>query len=162
LPHGEEAIIASGSELLFVDEALDVKRRVRMEHMIADMTLINSATLAVCGPGHIALVNLVQGVFTKLVISAGDETYTGVIGIGDDCLCVSTETGKLIAIDINSAVELGTLDLGFPVRGLLRSGPHRLLAFGGTWKGRGKHLSVVTWKEHELPMIEEVGPAVGA
>jgi WD40 repeat protein len=157
---GSEIVVASGSELLFVDEGLEIKRRIRTEQAVADMSLLNDATLAVCGVGHISLVNLAKGVFTRLVISSSDESYTGIVGISDDCLFVATETGKVIAIDFNSTVELGMLDLGFPIRGILRVG-HRLMAYGGTWRARGKNVALITWTENQIPLMEDLGPAVG-
>jgi hypothetical protein len=157
---GDEIVVASGSELLFVDEYLDVKKRIKMEQTVSDISLLNSGTLAVCGLGYIASVNLIKGAFTRLVISSGDENYTSIVGVSEDYLFVATETGKLTAIDFNSTVELGMLDLGFPIRGLLRSG-QRMIAYGGAWKGRGKNVALITWKEDHVPLMEDRGLATG-
>ncbi|TWI60484.1 hypothetical protein IQ16_07604 [Bradyrhizobium huanghuaihaiense] len=148
----DNLIVASGSELLFVDEELDIKRRVRMEQPINDVVVVDEHTLAVCGLGTIATVNLAQGVFTRLVISSSDEKYTCLFPLGEHCICVGTETGKIIAIDLNSAAEIGAIDTGFTVRGVIGAGPHRFVAFGGSWNGKGKNLAVITWKSQELAM----------
>jgi len=154
LPVDGDLVVASGSEVLFVDEALEVKRRLRMEQPINDMILCDAQTLAVCGPGTIATINLVQGIFTRLVISSSDEKYMCLLVLEGSIICVGTETGKVIAIDLNSGAEVGAVDVGFTVRGLVGAGAHRFVALGGSWGGKGKNLAAVTWEPKEDALMQ--------
>lgn len=147
---GGELIVASKEELLLVDEELEVLRQIHLNFMIADLAIIDKDTLVVCGPGNIAHVNLAQGIYTRLITSANNIEYTSVSSLGDGCVCVGTESGKLLAMDFNSGEELGAVELGFEIRGLIPL-KRRILAYGGAWNaGTAKSLAFVTWQKREL------------
>jgi hypothetical protein len=143
---GDEMLVAAGEELLLVSEDLEITRRIHLNFRINDFDIIDDDTLVVCGHGNVAHVNFAQGIFTRLLGASNNTEYTAIADLTQDCVCVGTEAGKLLAMDFNSGHELGVLDLGFHVRGLIPLGK-RILAFGGDWKTTGKSAAFVTWKE---------------
>ncbi|MHC2283175.1 hypothetical protein ACVME8_009818 [Bradyrhizobium diazoefficiens] len=150
-PRGkDQLLVASREELLLVDEDLEVVRRIPVNFMIKDMAVVDSDTLVVCGPGSVAHVNLGQGIYSRL-IGATTAEYAAVAVLANGTVCAGTEDGKLMALDFNSGEELGMVDLGFQVRGLIAL-DRRILAYGGAWNnnGRSKSIAFVTWQKRAL------------
>ncbi|NOJ44726.1 PQQ-binding-like beta-propeller repeat protein [Bradyrhizobium archetypum] len=151
-PRGkEQLLVASREEVLLVDEDLEVLRRIPVNFMIKDMAVVDNDTLIVCGPGSVAHVNLGQGIYSRLIGATTTAEYAAVAVLADGTVCAGTEDGKLMALDFNSGEELGMVDLGFQVRGLITV-DRRILAYGGAWNnsGRGKSIAFVTWQKRAL------------
>jgi hypothetical protein len=152
---GEQMLVATGEEIVLVDEELEIVRRIHLHFKIHDFDIVDDDTLVVCGHGSIAHVNFAQGVFTRLISASSNVEYTCVANLTDNCICVGTEAGKLLAIDFNSGHEIGSVDLGFPLRGIMPLNK-RILVHGGEWNAVGKGAAFVTWKEQML-VAETVG-----
>jgi hypothetical protein len=146
---GEEMLVATGEEIVLVGEDMEIARRIHLHFRINDFDIVDDDTLVVCGRGSIAHVNFAQGIFSRLISASANVEYTSVADLTDNCVCVGTEAGKLLAIDFNSGHEIGSVDLGFPIRGIVPLN-RRILAFGGEWNGTGKCAAFVTWKEQIL------------
>ena len=119
IPNDNDIIVASGEDIVFVNEEFQTIRTVGMPFRVSDMFIVNTSTLVVCGPGSIAHVKSAQGVYTQLVTPSSVNNYTCVTHLADEIVCVGTEEGKLFAIDFNSGEELGVLDVGFPLPSML-------------------------------------------
>jgi hypothetical protein len=98
---------------------------------------------------------LAQGIFTRLIGALTIRNTGAIAGLAQDCGCVRTETGKLLAMDLDSGHEPSALDLGFHVRGIIPL-DKRILAFDEDWKAIGKYAAFVTWKERELVVEKPV------
>jgi hypothetical protein len=148
---GDKMLVATGEEIVLVDEDLEVLRRIHLHFRINDFDIVDDETLVVCGHGSIAHVNFAQGIFSRLISASANVEYTCVANLTDNCVCVGTEAGKLLAIDFNSGHEIGSVDLGFPLRGILPINK-RILVYGGEWNANaaGKCAAFVTWKEQML------------
>jgi hypothetical protein len=147
---GDTLLVASREDLLVVDEELEILRRIHLNFLVTDLDVVDPDTLVACGPGNVTHVNLAQGIYTRLIGAANNADYTAIASLGDSCVCIGTEQGRLVAMDFNSGEELGMVELGFHIRGLIPLS-RRIIAYGGDWNaGTEKSLAFVTWQKREL------------
>jgi hypothetical protein len=111
---------------------------------IDDFALFRGSSLIACGAGKIEQVNLERGVYQRYITSQHDEHYTCVAVLDDDIFLIGTESGQVIAMDFDSGVEIGKINVGFTLRGLLLMQNGRVLAYGGSWSGEGRNVAILT------------------
>jgi hypothetical protein len=140
-------LVAADDNLHFVDEGLQVVRKIPIEFFIKDMCLLSHATLILCGDGKLAHVNLSKGIYTRFIFASEETKYTCVTGINENTFCAGTDDGALSAIDLHSNSEIGNAKLLFPIRGMIKM-QSSLVAYGGNWNGKSKNtIAVLTWEE---------------
>jgi hypothetical protein len=120
LVHDERVLVAAGDNLLFVDESLEIVRKLPIDFFINDMCLLSHATLILCGHGKLAHVNLSKGIYTRFVFASEEAKYTCVAAIDENTFCAGTDEGNPGAIDLQSNSEIGNAKLSFPIRGMLK------------------------------------------
>jgi hypothetical protein len=146
LIHGGDLLVASGDDLAFVDEQLEVKRKVPVQFRIQDMAFFNEHTVIACGHNQLVHINLSKGTYTRILSAAPQANYLCVTTLNERTLCAGSEEGLITAIDFSSGEEIGSIKLDFPVRGMIPVG-QRVLAYGGSWNSRGTAAAFVTWQE---------------
>jgi hypothetical protein len=147
LLHADRVLVAAGHGLHFIDEELQVIRKMSIDFIIKDMCLLSHATLILCGDGKLAHVNLSKGIYTRFFAASDETQCTCVAGIDENTFCAGTEDGALSAIDLQSNSEIGNAKLLFPIRGMIKM-QSSLVAYGGNWSGRSKNtIAVLTWDE---------------
>ncbi|RXH38630.1 hypothetical protein XH99_00685 [Bradyrhizobium nanningense] len=130
--NGNEVVAASQRELVFLDHSMKTLRTVPVPDEVASMDVVNKDTMVVCGEGHISIVNLVGGAYSRMITASNDATYCCVAARDADSFYFGTTTGRVGVMQLSSGVELGSVDVGFPLRGILLVGK-KLLAYGGDW-----------------------------
>lgn len=157
LVHDDRVLVAADDRLLFIDDELEVVRKLSMDFPINDMCLLNRATLIVCGNGKLAHVNLSKGIYTRFLFASEEVNYSCVASIDEKTFCAGTDDGALSAVDLESNSEIGNARLPFPIRGIVRM-PTSLVAYGGSWRGKSKtSVAVLTWEEI-LHKLKELPP----
>jgi hypothetical protein len=147
LVHDDHVLIAAGEDLVFVDEALRIIRKMPMDFYIRDMCLLSHSTLVLCGYGKLAHVNLIKGAYTRFMPASEDKKYTSVAGIDESTFCAGTDDGTLVAVDLTSNAEIGNAKLAFHIRGMIKT-PSSIVAYGGSWEGKSKNtIDIITWEE---------------
>jgi hypothetical protein len=147
LVHDERVPVAAGDNLLFVDESLNIVRKLPIDFFINDMCLLSHATLILCGHGKLAHVNLSKGIYTRFFFASEETKYTCVAAIDENTFCAGTDDGSLSAIDLESNSEIGNTKLHFPIRGMIKM-LDNIIAYGGGWHGKSKNtIAVLTWEE---------------
>ncbi|MCA6106104.1 WD40 repeat domain-containing protein [Bradyrhizobium cenepequi] len=158
--NGMDVIAASSRELVFLDHNMNTLRTVQVPNEVASMDVINNDTLVVCGEGHITHVNLAGGSFSRMITASNDATYCCVAARDIDSFYFGTTSGRVGVMQLSSGVELGSTDVGFPLRGIVTSG-NKLLAYGGEWNknGRaGRAAAFLTVETKTQPVSEAIEP----
>lgn len=135
--YGSEVIAASQRELVFLDHNMKTLRTVAVPNEVAGMDVINNNSLVVCGEGHITHVNLAGGSYVRMITAAEDVSYCCVAARDQDSFYFGTTTGRVGVMQLSSGVELGSVEVGFSLRGLLVTG-NKLMAYGGEWNSAGR------------------------
>lgn len=138
--------MASGDRVLFVDEELNATLRIPVDFKVRDMFLLNEDTMLACGDGHVAHINLRSGAYSRFLIASSEVKYSSLLSLKTGVFCVGTEDGFIAAIDFNSGEEIGRVDVGFPVRGLLGT-DGKVIAYGGDWNRQGRSTAILSWRE---------------
>lgn len=107
------------------------------------MSVVDNSTLAVCGNGKVALVNVVKGTYTRYMTTSDKHNYSCILAGADRVLYLGTQKGELLAFDMDSGVELGQIVLEYFIRGLLVHG-EKLIVFGGGKNPRNGSLTVLS------------------
>jgi hypothetical protein len=144
--NGSDVIAASQRELVFLDHNMKTVRTVKLPYEIASMDVVNKDALVVCGDGHIAQLNLAAGSYSRMITASEDADYCCVAARDSDSFFFGTTKGKVGVMQLSSGVELGSVEVGFPLRGLLVIG-NKLMAYGGEWNNNertGKAAAFVT------------------
>jgi len=143
---GDNVAVAAGQELIFLDDSFKVDWQIPIDFPIRDMAPIDSKNILICGDGRIAHVKLTGGRYTKYLAASEQATYTCIAPIDANTFCVGNDDGLVTAIDLNSSSEIGVMNVQFPVRGMLKTN-NKLLAYGGSWQGKGRSIALLDWEE---------------
>jgi hypothetical protein len=152
--NGSEVIAASQRELVFLDHNMKTLRTIGMPNEVASMDVVNGDALIVCGEGHITHVNLVGGSYSRMITASDDASYCCVAARDHDSFYFGTTTGSVGVMQLSSGVELGSIDVGFPLRGIVAAA-NKLVAYGGEWNkaGRlGRAAAILTVETKTLPI----------
>jgi hypothetical protein len=138
-----EVIAASGNQLVFLDQMMRTKRTMPVPFPVTGMAAINPVTLVLCGDGNIVHVNLESGSYSRIITASSDAPYCCVAPLNSNAFYFGTSKGRLGVMALSSGEELGSVDLGFELRGILPS-QRKVLAYGGDWKTRGRSAAILT------------------
>lgn len=127
-----EIIAASQRELVFLDHTMTTRRTVRVPNEVVSMDVINSDTLVVCGEGHISHVSLASGSYTRMITPSNDADYCCVAARDNDSFFFGTTKGRVGVMKLSSGAELGYVDVGFELRGIVAIN-NKVVAYGGEW-----------------------------
>jgi hypothetical protein len=156
LVFNDEVLVAAGQTLLFIDEDFEVDRRIPIDFPVLDMCLMDHGTLIVCGEGQVAQVKLSGTKYTKYFAASELARYTCIASIDNKTFCVGNDDRVISVMDVESAAEIGRATVQFPLRGMLRVN-NRLLAYGGTWKGKSQSTAVLLDWEEITHKSKEIG-----
>jgi len=120
-------------ELVILDEYMRTVRTMRVPFEVAGMDAMNEDTLILCGKGNITHVNLTSGLFARVITASDSADYTCVARYDSSSFLFGTRQGKLGIMDFASGEEIGYLDSGFQIRGLLPI-KQKVFAYGGDLK----------------------------
>lgn len=140
--HGFEVIAASGSELIFLSQQMRTQRTIQVPFAVKGMAVIGQDTLVICGEGNITHVNLDSGVYSRIITASNNAQYCCVAPLDAETFYFGTAEGRVGAMALASGEELGTVNIGFELRGIVPVGK-KLLAYGGEWKSRGRCAAIV-------------------
>jgi hypothetical protein len=140
--HGDEVIAASPIELVRLDQDMRTTRTIKTPFEVTGMTVMSKDTIVVCGQGNIAHVNLDSGFYTRMITASDTAKYACVVANGPETFYFGTEEGRCGLMQLASGEELGTIDVGFLVRGIVTQGS-KFLAYGGEWSSRGRCAAIV-------------------
>jgi hypothetical protein len=144
---GEQVVAAAGQNLLFINDDFEIDRKVPIDFTIADMCPMDHTSLIVCGEGALAQVRLTAGKYTKYIAASETAKYTCVAGIDSKTFCAGNDDGIITVFDVESEAEIGTVNVQFPLRGMLRVN-NKLVVYGGSWKSKSqKIVAVLDWEE---------------
>jgi hypothetical protein len=152
----DEVLVASGHTLFFVGDDFKVDRQIPIDFQILDMCPLGHGTLVVCGEGQVAQVRLSATKYTKYLAASETARYTCLAGIDSKTFCLGNDDGMITVVDVDSEAEIGVAKVPFPVRGLSRAN-NKLLAYGGSWKGKpSSTIVLLDWEEiiHRSKEIE--------
>jgi hypothetical protein len=102
------------------------------------MDVVNRDALVVCGEGHITHVTLGGGAVSRIITASEDADYCCVAARDSDSFYFGTTTGRVGVMQLSSGVELGSVEVAFPLRGLLVLG-NKVMAYGGDWHAKGRN-----------------------
>jgi hypothetical protein len=146
LVRGDDLVVASDENVVFISRALKIKHTVPVQFRVQDMAFLNNDTVVACGMNQLAHVNLSKGTYTRILSAVPTANYLAVAKLTEEVFCAGSDDGFVRAVDFYSNEEVGRLDVGFPVHGLIAEN-QRLLAFGGAWNSRGRTAAMITWTE---------------
>jgi hypothetical protein len=159
--NGHEVIAASLRELVFLDHSMKTLRTIAVPNEVVSMDVINKDTLVVCGEGHISHVNLTGGSFSRMITASNDATYCCVTARDNDSFYFGTTTGRVGVMELSSGVELGSVNVGFSLRGIVVL-ENKLVAYGGEWnKAPGRQARAAAFLTIETK-IQSVPSAITA
>lgn len=140
---GLEVIAASEQELVFLNQQMHSSRpSIRAPFPVTGMTVLSKDTLVICGKGNIAHVNLASGVYSRIITASDDAEYTCVVGHSPEAFYFGTAAGRAGLMDLASGEELGSVNVGFEIRGIVPQGG-KFLVFGGEWTSKGRSAAIV-------------------
>jgi hypothetical protein len=134
---GREVVAASQSELVILDHNMKTLRTMRVPYDVSAMDALNADTLVMCGEGNLAVVSLTGGTFARVLTASDHANYCCVAVRDHDTFYFGTEQGRVGLMQVSSGVELGSVEVDFPLRGIALAG-NKLLAYGGEWSKVGK------------------------
>jgi hypothetical protein len=114
------------------------------------MLILDKTSILTCGHGKLAHVNLQSGMYSRFLTASETAKYSCLCKLNGSTFCVGTEEGKISALDFSSNIELGSVDLEFPLKGFVAL-PGRLLAFGGSWNNSKRSAAFVLWEDLNIP-----------
>ena len=142
--NGDEVIAASGLELVFLDRDMRTTRTMRVPFEVNSMDVINRETLILCGQGNITHVNLVSGLFARIITASNTADYTCVAKRDAESFFFGTKQGKFGIMELASGEELGFVDVQFELRGILPLA-QKVVVYGGDWNNsRGRSAALIT------------------
>ena len=129
---------------LVIDEYFDIKQKVDVGFPVKDIIIITESTAAACGVGSLAHLNFESGAYTRLLGTSSTANYVSLACIDKNTICAGSDDGRLSAIDFMSGAEIGFLDVGSTIRGIIPVGK-RLIVYGGGWNSaRSRSVVFVT------------------
>ena len=140
---GFEAVAASGAELVFLDQQMRTKRTMRVPFEVTGMAVVTQDTIVICGEGNIAHVNLQSGAYSRILTASDNAQYCCVAAQDAETFYFGTATGRVGVMAFASGEELGSVELGFELRGIVPVGK-KLVAYGGEWKSRERCAAILT------------------
>jgi hypothetical protein len=139
----DEVIAATGHELVFLNQDMRTTRTARVPYEANGMAVINNKTLILCGEGRITHVNLDSGIFSRVITASDTSEYSCVAVRDEDTFFFGTAKGRVGIMEFTSGEELGSVEVGFEVRGVLPV-MHKVLAYGGGWDKRSRSAAFLT------------------
>ncbi|QND73155.1 hypothetical protein [Tardiphaga robiniae] len=158
---GSNVVAASQTELVTLDHSMKTVRSMRVPFEVASMDVVGDETLIACGEGHLTQIRLAAGSYSQILTASNRANYSCVASRDDDSFYYGTSDGRVGVMQLSSGVELGSVDVGFPLNGLLEI-DGKLLAYGGEWSpkpGRAAGRSAV-WILVETKIQPVKGEAV--
>jgi hypothetical protein len=143
---GDEVIVATGAELVFLDPNMRTKRAVKVPFEVNGIDVIDNHTLVVCGQGRITHVNLESGIFSRIITASDTAEYSCVSTRDAASFYFGTTKGRVGIMELASGEEIGTVELGFEVRGIVPT-EGKILAYGGTWGDKVRSAAFVTLED---------------
>jgi hypothetical protein len=134
---GREVIAAAQGELVVLDHNMKTVRTIKVPYEVSAMDAINTETLVMCGEGNLAVVSISGGTYSRILTASDQAKYCCVAVRDSDTCYFGTEQGRIGIMQLSSGVELASVEVDFPLRGIaLTSG--KVLAYGGEWSKVGK------------------------
>jgi hypothetical protein len=141
----DDLLIATPEALLTLNPGFDISARIPLPFTINDFDVIDRQAIVVCGRGSLAQVSPHQGDYLRTLPLEGHGNYTAVLNLAKNLVLLGTDRGTLVAVNLASGAELGSIELNFPIRGLIASGT-RVVAYGGDEKS-AKCAAFIAWRE---------------
>lgn len=156
LPKDEFIVAAAGEDIHLLRPNLGGPAPTNLGFRINDIAQFRGASIIACGQGKIVQVNLDRGIYQRFITASAAENYTCLAAINDSIFIVGAESGNVVAVDFDSGVELGRLNVGISLRGLLQMQNGRILVFGGPRNGPARNLGFLTMEIKPERVLEEV------
>lgn len=134
---GRAVVAASQRELVVLDHSMSTVRSIKVPYEISAIDAVNDDSLIMCGEGNLAIVSLSGGIHTRILTASDTASYCCVAVRNAETFYFGTEQGRVGVMQLSSGVELGSVEVGFPLRGIMLAGS-RVLAYGGEWSRLGK------------------------
>lgn len=134
---GRHVVAASQRELIILDHNMNTLRTVKVPYEVSAMDAVNEETLVMCGEGNLAVVSIAGGTYSRILTASEHAKYCCVAVRDPDTFYFGTEQGRVGIMQLSSGIELGSVEVDFPLRGIVLAGD-KVLAYGGEWNRVGK------------------------
>jgi hypothetical protein len=154
---GRQVIAAAQGELVVLDHNMKTVRTIRVPYEVSAMDAINEETLVMCGEGNLAVVSITGGTYAR-VLTASDHAKYCCVAVRDlDTFYFGTEQGRVGIMQLSTGIELGSVEVDFPLRGIALVGG-KVLAYGGEWNRVGKPGRSAAFLTVDMKVEPVVGP----
>jgi hypothetical protein len=152
----DEIIAATGHDLVFLNRDMRTTRTTKVPFEVNGIDVIDNKALVLCGEGRITHVNLESGIFSRIITASETSEYSCVAARDVGTFFFGTTKGRVGIMELASGEELGSVEVGFEVRGLLPV-VHKVLAYGGAWEKRSRSAAFLTMEDVSHAAADSAG-----